>query len=107
VLHHHAAGEERVGEERAVTPPRHRLRAHDRDRSLLGERPELAEPLLELRRLHVIGVAAEGGVPPGGVLLRALPRVTEATEAREVDVPDPGAGEGPRQRRTLELGVGP
>ena len=69
------------------------------------ERAELAQPLLELGRLHVVGVAPERGIPPGCVLLGPLPRAPQPAERRQVDVADPGPRERACERRALELRV--
>jgi hypothetical protein len=56
------AHEERVGDERAVAAPGHGFGAHQGDALLLGQLDDFLDCLCESRRLHVIGVAAKGGV---------------------------------------------
>src|SRR5690606_16802868 len=62
-----AAHGERVGDERAVAAPGDRLSAHDGDLFTTGEVDQFVERRGKLRRLHVVGKAAERGVAPSSV----------------------------------------
>lgn len=69
----HAANEQRIGNERAVASPRHRLGTHqDQSLAFFRLRNQSIDRLLEFFRLHVIRVTAERPVPPTfvGRLLR-------------------------------------
>jgi hypothetical protein len=57
--------QQRVGEEPTMAAPRNRFGTHQRRLAFFRQTQELAQRLLEFRRLHIIGVPAEGRVPPG------------------------------------------
>jgi hypothetical protein len=87
----HTAADQGIGHERSVTPPPQRLRAHHRE-AFAGFRPrnECLDGVAKCRRIHVVRVPAEPGVPechmpglctPGSpaAKLLALPFVRDAT----------------------------
>src|SRR6185437_5501912 len=101
-----AAHAQRIGDQRAMAPPRHRLGAHHRGplrprRFLqLGQRPR------ERFRLHVIRIAAEAGILPTGIL-RIGPRVPQSPKPRPRLVLDAGLPQARRQLLAAELRVRP
>src|ERR1051325_10310113 len=87
VAHLPAARGERVGDERAVAAPRHRLRAHDRSFLLGREAFQLRDPSAKLLRLHVVGVAAKTQVAPAEIdrFLRGFAQTTQILEMAVFD----------------------
>src|SRR6266550_425267 len=67
VTHVLPPSDQRVGDQLAVTAPGHGFRTQDRRGSGPRELPQPPQRLLELRRLHVVRVAAEAGAAPRGV----------------------------------------
>jgi hypothetical protein len=63
----HAVRGQGVGDQRTVAAPRHGLGAHERDAVGPRQLEEAPEFGIEVRRLHVVGVAAEREVAPAGV----------------------------------------
>src|ERR1022692_1582509 len=59
VLHRNAAHAKRIGDERAVAAPGHRLRTHDGRAAGAGKLAELVEGRGEFRCPHVIGQSAK------------------------------------------------
>lgn len=80
-----AAGKSGVGDQGAVTAPRNGFGAHDGGLGNCGEFEKFDEGGVKRRRLHVVGVAAEGVVIPGGVW-RILARFAQAAQFWNVDV---------------------
>ena len=64
----------------------------------------LAQALVELRRLHVIRVAAKTRVFPARID-RILPRMPQAAESGQMHIPDPMPRKFLRQRLAVELGI--
>lgn len=62
--HLNASGFRRIRDQRAMTAPRNRFRAHDRARTRHRAREQPVQRRLELGSLHVIRVGTESGVPP-------------------------------------------
>jgi hypothetical protein len=91
-----------VGDEGAVTAPWDGFGAHDGGRRGAGNFNEGGEAFSELRRDHIVGVSAEGGVAPAGVD-GVLARVAAAAEVLEVRVADVGGGEGGCEGFGVEL----
>jgi len=58
---------DRIGDQRAMTTPGHRLRAHDGGRLEVGQGQKVIERLLKFASLHIVGVCAEAGVSPQSV----------------------------------------
>src|SRR5690242_14250465 len=67
VSHVHASYGERVGDQRAMAPPRHCLGTHDRRGRLRRTCDQTLEPFREFAAFHVVCVSTEAGVAPGGV----------------------------------------
>ena len=67
VLDIHAAGEERVGDQRAVATPGNGFGAHDGGGLLGGDFYERFDSGGEFGSLHVIGKSAEAGIFPSGI----------------------------------------
>ena len=94
----------RIGDQGTMTSPGHRFRTHDRSWQTGCQPPERVEIGLKLERLHVIGVPAKTTVAPAEVHgIRARP--PETSQARHVDVADPGAREIVGQPITIELRI--
>jgi hypothetical protein len=97
----YAAGDEGIGDEGAVAAPGIRLGAHDRGGRRGGGFQECGQLTGELVGLHVVGVAAEGGLHAG--VDRAHARAAEAAKAGCVRVRDAGHGKVARERGAVEL----
>ena len=106
VQHRHTANDERVRDELTVTAPRDGLGAHDRGRPLGGQSEERRETLAELRRVHVVGVAAEARLAPSHVRRIGLDR-TPAAERRQPVVSYAGRRERSLERLARELRMSP
>src|SRR5207247_10006833 len=68
-----------------MTAPPEGLGAHDCSASLLREFQQAIDAGLKFAGHHVIGVAAEGFIAPGGIR-RIRPRPAPATQFRKVDI---------------------
>ena len=77
-----------------------RLGAQDRRAPIPGEGQELGDPLLELGRLHVVGVATKRVVAPGEIA-RVLARLAQSAQPGQTGVDDAGH----RERFLESLGV--
>src|SRR5919108_575228 len=95
-----------VGEETAMTLPPQQLGAHDGGPLLGGMCLQTRDALLELACLHVIGITAETGVLPGGVV-RVLARRTPPTKLRKMFVSNSLLLQGCRKRVLREVGMPP
>jgi hypothetical protein len=91
-----ASGNQGVGDEAAVAAPGHGLGAEDHRWGVRGAAYQPFEGGAEFRGLHVVGVAAKGFDPPGG-MLGVGAGGTAATKVRFVHVVDAGSGQGSRQ----------
>jgi hypothetical protein len=87
-----------------VAAPWHRFGAHNRGALRGGNINQFAQALTELRSLHVIGVAPETRILPGGVD-RILPRVPQATESGHMRIPDMSAAQRSRELLSVVLRV--
>lgn len=93
-----------VGNQRAMTTPRHRLGAHQRHAFMFCQFYQECQVLREFCGLHVIGVTAEGSVSPTGIdRLRSC--VTEPSHARSMFIMDAGGLQRRRQVIPVELRV--
>src|SRR5262245_29809066 len=92
-----AGGDESIRDQPAMALPPQGFGTHDRDATLVCERNQCIECRAELRRLHVVGVAAKGGDTPAGVA-RVLPRGASAAEVRH-----PAIRDAELQEKRLEL----
>ena len=99
-----ASGHECVGNQRAVATPRQRLSAHQYDLFTLRELNTAAQTRFERRSLHVVGIAAEAGIPPSHV--RGIgPGAAEAAQSGDVPVVHPSPVEGRGQATSIELRI--
>ena len=89
VLGANSANGQCVADERAMTAPGHRFRAHQCDPVFFRELNQFFDLLLEFRRLHVIGVASKRCIPPTGIERVAL-CMPQTAETRHVNIPDAG-----------------
>jgi hypothetical protein len=89
-----------------MTTPRHGFGAHQDDPLLFCQLNTSIQMFSERRRLHVIRVAPEAGIPPPGVVRIGLgaPQTAEATHMR---VADAIPAQGTRERVTVELRIVP
>ena len=92
----------RVGDQRAVTSPGDGLSAHYCRTPRSRDLDQLFEAFGEGRRGHVIGVAAEGRVPPARVD-RILARRPPAAEPTDVCIRNSGAPQRLREHIGVEL----
>src|SRR5262249_58132749 len=90
------AYEERIGDQLTMATPGHRFGAEDGGRSLARELEQPVERGLELVRVHVVGVGAEGGALPGDVARVALPAASPAQAGK------PGVGDARRRERVAQ-----
>jgi hypothetical protein len=67
VMHPEPQPTQHVGYQRPVAPPPERLSAHHRGVLAVDQDQQRVQPFRECLSLHVIGIAAEGGAPPGRV----------------------------------------
>lgn len=58
---------QRIGNERPMASPRNRLGTHQDRRLLPGKLDATYKVLDKLRRLHVVGITSEPGIPPTDV----------------------------------------
>ena len=99
-----AAHAERVRDQRAVAAPRHRFGTHDGGAALGRQLDQLLDGCPELRRLHVVGVAAKRCIAPARVG-RIRPWPAQAAEIRHVQVGDPAARHRLLQGVAVELRI--
>ena len=89
VLRGDSPNQQGIGDERAMTTPRHRFGTHDCDPFLLGQLDQFFEALLKFRRLHVIRITSKGGISPAHIK-RIARRMTQAAQSRHVNVSQAG-----------------
>ena len=85
----YAVDHECVGDERAMTAPRHGLGAHQRNSFARGLLDEASQIFSKLRSLHVIGETAEGNVSPAHIQ-RPRVRAAEAPQAGNMRIANAG-----------------
>lgn len=104
VQHFEPAHTQRIGDQRPVTAPPERFCAHDRSTLAPRELRERSERSSELRAVHVIRIAPEGGVPPGSVWGIGA-RLAPAAELGQPSIFDPALREHflERSRRVLRM----
>ena len=93
-----------VGDQRAVTAPGDGFGAHDRGGAAARFFYKDGQAFFELGRFHVVGVAAEGQIAPGGVG-RILAGVAQASEVGQVQVLYVSRAERVREGVAVELGI--
>ena len=64
VTHRDSPGDQRIGDQLAVTLPPFRLGTHDGGTTALGKHEQRLKVLVEFSRLHVVGIPAEPRVAP-------------------------------------------
>src|SRR2546421_4331623 len=79
--------QERVGNQRTMTAPRHRLSAHQCNSLLPGMRDQLVQSNLKLRRLHVVCIPSKALVPPACVD-RVPPGMSQTPEPGDMAITD-------------------
>ena len=104
VEHRTIGGHRGVRNQKPVTTPRNRFGAHDYSRLEPRECQKVFERLLELTRLHVIGIGPKARVPPLSVV-RIAPPPPPAAERWQVSVPQAGIDQRPLEARLREVGV--
>ena len=90
LAHRYASHEESVRDQRTMTPPWDRLRAHQDDVVMSCEIDTSVQTSSECRRLHVVRIPAEARIPPSTVD-GASPRVSQSPQTGHVRVPNAGA----------------
>jgi hypothetical protein len=80
-----SANNQRIRDERAVTPPGHGLRTHDRRPPTACHTHQLPEGSVKLRGLHVVGKAAETRISLGRIDGVAV-RMSQTAEGMHMDV---------------------
>ena len=85
ILGANSTNKQRIGDKRAMTEPRHRFGAHQRDPILTRQLDQFFEGFLKIRRLHVIRVATKRGISPAHVDGIAF-RITQTAEFRHMNV---------------------
>lgn len=101
-----SANNERIRDQRTMTPPGHGLRAHDCRPPAACQTNQLPEGSIELRSLHVVGKAAETRVSPS-CIDRVAPCMSQTAKGRHMDVLNPGSVKGHWQLILVELRVVP
>ena len=104
VLRANSANKQGVSDKRPMAAPRHRFSAHQGDLILLSRLDRFFEALHKLVRLHVIRIAAKGGISPACVGRIAL-RMTKASKSWHVDVFQAELLQVSRQRSLIELRI--
>src|SRR5919198_1361121 len=102
----HSADRERVGNQRAVAPPRYGLGAYQGEATAPSELQHVLQGASKRIGLHVIGVAAKRLVAPRAVG-RVPPRTAQAAERWQMNVADSRCLEGVRKRAGLVLRIAP
>src|SRR5690606_3834196 len=95
-----------VGNQAAVAAPPHGLGAHHRGRQPAGEREQPFTGGPVGRRVHVVGIAAEAGIAPGGVR-RVRARLAPSAQLRHRHELDSSPGQALRQGLAPELRMPP
>src|ERR1035437_633426 len=89
VLGADSTNQQGIGDERAMTAPRHRFSAHQDDSVLVRQADQFFEALRKLGRLHVIGIPSKGSIAPAYVERIAL-RMTQPAKSRHVNISQAG-----------------
>jgi hypothetical protein len=100
------AGDERVGNQRAMAAPGNRFRAHDGATLPSRELDEFRERRIEFRSLHVIRVSTKAIVPPSRIDGTFF-RVTQAAELFSVNVSNMSLTQRILERIGIELRITP
>lgn len=85
VLRANSANKQGVSDEQPMAAPRQRFSAHQGDSILLSRLDRFFEALPKLARLHVIRIAAKGGISPASVG-RIAPGMAKAAKTWHVDI---------------------
>jgi hypothetical protein len=85
LVHMESANNQRIRDERAVTPLGHGLRTHDRRPPTACHTHQLPEGSVKLRGLHVVGKAAETRISLGRIDGVAV-RMSQTAEGMHMDV---------------------
>ena len=85
----YTSDQQRVSDERTMTPPRHGFGAHERNLVLVRQLDQFCETLHIYRRLHVVRVASKGSIAPAQVDRIEL-RMTQAAQSRQMNVAKAG-----------------
>src|ERR1035437_1655800 len=92
VLGADSTNQQGVGNEGAMTTPRHRFSAHQCNSLLHRQLEQFLEALLKFRRLHVIRKTPKGGISPAHVDRIGM-SMTQPAQSRQVDVSQSGLRE--------------
>ena len=104
-VQHRAIGSYRgIRNQEAVTAPRNCFGAHDHRGLQPGKSEKIFEGLIELARLHVVGIGPETRIPPLSVARIAAPS-PPTTKRRQVRVPQACIDERPLEARSREVRV--
>ena len=106
VLGADSTNQQGIGDERAMTAPRHRFGAHQCDPVLVRQLDQFFEALLKFRRLHVIRITSKGSISPAHVERIAL-SMTQPAESWHVNVAQAGFLQRAWQRSLIKLWVVP
>jgi len=87
-----------------MTPPWHRLRAHDRSSLARSKHQQLVERFRKLPGFHVIGIAAKSCVAPESVV-RIATNFATSTERGEMSVANSLLGEAIRKILLIEVRI--
>jgi hypothetical protein len=79
VLGADSTNQQGIGDERAMTAPKHRFGAHQYDSLLVRQLDQFVDALLKFRRLHVIRITSKGSIAPAQVELIA-PSMTQPAD---------------------------
>jgi len=104
VLRANSAHKQGVSDERAMAAPGHRFSAHQGDLTLLSRLDRRFDALRKLLRLHVIRIAAKGGISPASVG-RIAPGMAKAAKTWHVDIFQAELHDRSSQRILIELRI--
>ncbi len=106
ILTPNSAHQQRIRHQRAMTPPRHRLRAHQYNPIALRRPNQRLHRLPELRRLHIIRIPAKRQIPPSRIR-RTRARPPQPAQRRPVFISNPRRLQRRRQPLPPELRIRP
>lgn len=106
MFHSHVTDKQSIGQQRTVTLPGNRFRAHHRRPVFPRHRDQAFQRFAKLRGLHVVGISAKSGFAETGVNGIGAGRA-HSGEPGVMAVHDPGRTERTRHRLAIELRVVP
>jgi len=106
IFHRNLPHQQRVRNQRPMTPPRHNLRAHDRRRLSSSQPLQTRQPCQKLLRLHVIRKSTKASIVPTEIRRVSL-RMPQSAEFLQMRISNPSRPQTPRQCFPIELRIVP